>query len=104
MLYHSGQSLSPPPLMDQKKGTTPADVPKSQGTVRRVTLVAGDSYAARLDAAKLGKGKADVVNIAEGGARMDKVQKQLEQLVSLSPDLSRLSDNIQEKYPKDPSC
>ena len=58
------------PAHGPKKGTTPADVPKSQGTVRRVTLVAGDSYAARLDAAKQGKGKADVVN-----NRMDKVQK-----------------------------
>ena len=73
------------PAPGPKVGTTPADVPKSQGTGRRVTLVAGDSYAARLDAAKLGKGKADVVNIAEGGARMDKVQKQLEQFSEKHP-------------------
>ncbi|KAL5254934.1 hypothetical protein ACHWQZ_G014399 [Mnemiopsis leidyi] len=37
-----------------------------------VTLVAGDSYAARLDAVRLGKKKCKVVNVAQGGAKMDK--------------------------------
>lgn len=50
-----------------------------------VTLVAGDSYAARLDAVRLGKKKCKVVNVAQGGAKMDKVQKQLELFAASNP-------------------
>ena len=52
---------------------------------RFVCLVAGDSFAARMDNDKLAKGKLVVENIAEGGAKMDKVQKQLENYVEANP-------------------
>ena len=67
--------------------STPASGNKAQVPAERVTLVAGDSYAARLDSAKLGKGKVTVVNVAEGGAKMDKVQKQLEDYCEAHPDV-----------------
>ena len=54
---------------------------------QKVTLVAGDSYAQRLDSAKLGKEKVTVVNVAEGGAKMDKVQKQLEDYFAAHPNV-----------------
>ncbi len=43
-----------------------------------MTVIAGDSYAARLDPEKLGKGKCNVDNIAVGGAKIKHVQEQLE--------------------------
>ncbi len=60
-------------------------VPKTNEPVKYVTLVAGDSYAARLDAAKLGKGKVVVENIAVGGAKMNKVQEQLMEYSAANP-------------------
>ena len=63
----------------------------SQSTVQepteRVVLVAGDSFARRLDSAKLGKEKVKVVNVAQGGAKMDKVQKQLEDYSAANPNV-----------------
>ena len=67
--------------------STPASGNKAQEPAQRVTLVAGDSFAQRLDSAKLGKGKVTVVNVAEGGAKMDKVQKQLEDYCTAHPDV-----------------
>ncbi len=52
---------------------------------RYVSLIAGDSFAARMDPGKLAKGKMIVESIAEGGAKMDKVQKQLEEYVAVNP-------------------
>ena len=43
-----------------------------------VVLVSGDSYTARLDAEKLGKGKKKVVNISKGGNTIKDVIKSLE--------------------------
>ena len=45
---------------------------------RIICLVDGDSYAARLDAQKLGKDKCEVINIAKGGSRISDVQGQLQ--------------------------
>ena len=42
-----------------------------------VYLVAGDSYAARLDAEKLGHNKCKVINIAKGGSRIVDVKNQI---------------------------
>jgi alkylated DNA repair dioxygenase AlkB len=67
--------------------STPTCKGRVQKPVQRVTLVAGDSYAQRLDSTKLGKGKVTVVNVAEGGAKMDKVQKQLEDYCAANPDV-----------------
>ncbi len=44
-------------------------------------LVAGDSFAARLDADLLGKGKKKVINIAQGGLKIIEVQKKIEVFV-----------------------
>ena len=55
--------------------------------VKRVVLVAGDSYAARLDPKLLGKNKVNVDNVAEGGAKMDKVLKQLEKYAAKNPNV-----------------
>ncbi len=41
-------------------------------------LVAGDSFVARLDAERLGKGKQKVINIAQGGLKIIDVQKKIE--------------------------
>ena len=46
-----------------------------------VILVAGDSFAARLDAKRLGKGKIKVINVAEGGLKISAVQKNIEEFV-----------------------
>ena len=67
--------------------STPTCVNKAQKPAQRVTLTAGDSYAQRLDSEKLGKGKVTVVNVAEGGAKMDKVQKQLEDYSAAHPEV-----------------
>lgn len=55
---------------------------------RRVCLVAGDSYAARLDEERLGRrGRVNVVKIAEGGSKLDKVAKQLEDYAEANKDV-----------------
>lgn len=51
-----------------------------------VSLVAGDSYAARLNADLLGKKKITVENIAKGGAKMSDVMKQLEDYKTANPN------------------
>lgn len=53
---------------------------------KRVCLIAGDSYAARMDIGKLGKGKVVVDSVAEGGAKMKKVVEQLETYRATHPD------------------
>ena len=65
--------------------TVSSAVPQNNAPVKYVTLVAGDSYAARLDTAKLGKGKVVVENVAVGGAKMDKVQEQLTKYAAANP-------------------
>ena len=54
---------------------------------RKVCLVAGDSYAARLDIERLGKSRVDVVKIAKGGAKMEEVCQQLEKFFAANPDV-----------------
>ena len=41
--------------------------------VKKVTLLAGDSYFARLEKNKLSKGKEEVFNIAKGGRKISQV-------------------------------
>jgi len=67
--------------------STAASESKVQEPTKRVVLVAGDSFARRLDLAKLGKGKVTVVNVAQGGAKMDRVQKQLEDYCAANPNV-----------------
>ena len=73
------QNLSPVQVTDQ------GPVLVSPQPRKRVCLIAGDSYAARMDVEKLAKGKVVVENIAEGGSKMDKVQKQLEDYKASNP-------------------
>ena len=55
-------------------------------TRKKVCLVAGDSFAARMDTGLLGKKKMVVQNIAVGGSKIAKVAKQLEDFVVSNPD------------------
>ena len=50
----------------------------SQPPPRKTTLIAGDSYSARLDPTKLGKKKKNVINISKGGSTIDDVEKSID--------------------------
>ena len=54
---------------------------------KNIILVAGDSFPARLDAKRLGKGKKDVRIIARGGSKITTVQKSIENFVDSNPNL-----------------
>ena len=54
---------------------------------RRICVVAGDSFAARLDPIRLGKKKVEVRNIAVGGSKIADVEKQLEQFIMSNDDV-----------------
>ena len=55
-------------------------------TKRRVYLIAGDSFAARMEVKRLAKGKMEVESVAKGGAKISKVIKQLEDYKALNPE------------------
>ncbi|MCP4488743.1 MAG: hypothetical protein GY820_15730, partial [Gammaproteobacteria bacterium] len=80
-------------IKDDKAGTVEEDHPntkaddKTQPKKKNVILVAGDSFAARLKADLLGKGKQDVRNIAKGGRKLEEVQKDIEDFVKKNPDV-----------------
>ena len=46
--------------------------------VKRCTLIAGDSFVARLDSARLGKGKNTVCNISKRGAKISQVEQSID--------------------------
>ena len=50
---------------------------KVEVPTKRITLIAGDSYAERLDVRRLGKAKKEVVNIARGGYRTKHVESSI---------------------------
>ena len=52
-----------------------------------IVLIAGDSFAARLKADLLGKGKKEVINIAKGGRKIPQVQKDIEDFLTSNPDV-----------------
>ena len=85
--YRAVKSTSTPSSASVPSDPSPRTAPQTKIPVKHVTLVAGDSYAARLDSAKLGKGKVDVQNIAVGGAKMNVVQKQLEDYAAANSDV-----------------
>ena len=88
--YRAVKSVSTPSPSSASvpRDPSPSTAPQTKVPVKHVTLVAGDSYAARLDSAKLGKGKVDVQNIAVGGAKMNMVQKQLEDYAAANTDVA----------------
>ena len=49
-----------------------------------ISLILGDSYAARLDPVKLGKGRLKVINLARGGSKIKDVAEQISNLEKLS--------------------
>ena len=68
-------SNSPVPLQ-------PVSHQEQEFVPRRVSLIAGDSYAARLDPQRLGRQSVKVVSVARGGARMHHVMDQLREFKS----------------------
>ena len=73
---------------DDTSTASPSQNIKKVPPKKNITLIAGDSFAARLDAGKLGKGKQDVRNIAKGGSRISAVQQSLEDFNSSNPTLN----------------
>jgi len=77
---------------DKPPAPTPLETPVTDTTPptpkRRVCLIAGDSYPARLDVGRLSrKNTVQVEMLAVGGSKLDKVAKQLEDYVSKNKDV-----------------
>ena len=95
----SFRRIVPPPSIDFSSATVSdsqpeatASVPSSPATqkekhAKKVTLLAGDSYFARLDKNKLGKGKEDVFNVAIGGRKIAQVEQDIKSFIDSHPDL-----------------
>ena len=75
-------ACSPKPAVN----TTPKVSPTPAPAKRRIYLVAGDSFAARLDEERLGKKRVPVMKIAKGGAKIKDVKAQIENFFSDNPD------------------
>ena len=74
------------PTVDQDT-VTPAPPPKSVMPRQKVVVMAGDSFFARLDPERLGKGKQKVVMLAKGGRKMSEVHKAVEDYVAKNPEV-----------------
>ncbi len=77
---------------DKAAATVVEDHPNAKADVKtrpkkNIILIAGDSFAARLKADLLGKGKLEVQNIAKGGRKLEQVQKDIEEFVKMNPDV-----------------
>ena len=72
-------------VVEEDHPNTRADEKKQ--TKKNIILIAGDSFAARLKADLLGKGKQEVRNIAKGGRKLEEVQKDIEDFVRMNPDV-----------------
>ena len=94
----SFRALAGSPPTDRIAHPAITTVPKSQPpsldcdatlkpTKHKICLIAGDSFAARLDAEKLGKKRLTVKNIGKGGAKINAVIKQLQDFFSSNPDV-----------------
>ena len=66
---------------------TPRIITNSHRPKKKISLLAGDSYFARLDAGKLGKGKQAVYNISKGGSKVDAVLQSLKKFDKEHPEL-----------------
>ena len=64
----SRQTASSPSINLRNNSTPPCE---------QVSLILGDSYAARLDPVKLGKGRVKVINLARGGSKIKDVMEQI---------------------------
>ena len=74
------------PVVAQPASSSAPVVTQSVQPRKRTCLIAGDSFAARMDTVKLSKGKISVVKIADGGSKLHHVQKQLEDFAASNPE------------------
>ena len=79
----------PPATVSPKSQPPPAENCETplKPTYRKICLLAGDSFAERLDAQKLGKNRCTVMNIAKGGSKIKAVINQLTDFFSSNPDV-----------------
>ena len=80
---------SPVDSMNQSQLSSTAGQEQTSGPKKTadVVLIAGDSFAARLDPKLLGKGKKDVRNISIGGRKIEAVEKDIEEFLTANPQL-----------------
>ena len=89
----SNSTSSPAPVLPTSSSNTPiiADpmhhTTELRRTKKKICLLAGDSFEARLDPDRLGKGKKDVRRIAEGGLKISDVEDTLEKFSMDNPDV-----------------
>ncbi len=76
-------SCSSTPASPSHTTASPNPTPK-----KKIVLVAGDSFAARLDVKLLGKGKQDVHSIAKGGNKISQIMTSLKDFAAANPSLS----------------
>ncbi len=78
-------NTSVPPINNTPDSITRPNTPKMPP--KHVNLIAGDSFVARLDVKRLGKGKQEVINIAKGGTKISAIQRSLEDFHSSNPSV-----------------
>ncbi len=112
-------SATPGPVVSQslnsQAAATSSNITQETSTLptRRVCVVAGDSYAARLETEKLGRKRVVVENIARGGAQIHQVVGQLKTFAAANHDVNvdkicvsvgtndiRYCTNVEELRPK----
>ncbi len=92
----SFRKLAPPSCPEQQtspnKPTHPSPNTRTHGqptipgpSPKYVNLIAGDSFVARLDDRRLGKGKQEVINIAKGGSKINAILESLKEFHSSNP-------------------
>ena len=74
-------------VLNASSQSTHDSSPPPTAAKKHVILVAGDSFPARLDSARLSKGKKTVINIAVGGSKISKVMKSIEEYVDKNPSV-----------------
>ena len=90
----SFRALAKPPMSGVALTTPPKPVPivnpqthSSPPPKRKICLIAGDSFAARLDTERLGKGRVAVETVAKGGAKIRDTCHQIEGFFTANPDV-----------------
>ena len=77
--------ISSPTSNCPNKASPKAPISDSQHHQKSIILIAGDSFAARLDADRLSRGKETVTNIAKGGLKISAIQKTIEAFYTKNP-------------------
>ena len=81
----SSPIISSPTSNSPNKASPKAPISDSQHHQKSIILIAGDSFAARLDADRLSRGKETVTNIAKGGLKISAIQKTIEAFSTKNP-------------------